>query len=325
MEDKVSIIVPIYNVEKYLERCVTSILNQTYKNIEVLLIDDCSTDRSGEIAKKFEEKDSRCRYIKREKNGGSSATRNTGIENATGEYLSFVDSDDWVSENFISHLINKAKEQNADITVCDYIMVNENGKEIKANTLENLSDNSKYEDKIAYIRNHVVTKLLKKDFFIKQNLKFPEEIKRAEEMQVIIPMLTKTNKIAILNEALYYYYQRKNSLSNNRKPEKIDLSFYSKAFENVIKNSKGLYPEEIEYHGILEMIYGKTMLMIRHKYSNKEIKEHLKEFDNKFPNWRKNKYVKNMCFLKKFFVKIASKRWIVLLRVMVSINERRNK
>ena len=261
----------------------------------------------------------------REKNGASSARRNTEIENTTGEYLSFVHCDDWVSENFISHLINKAKEQNADITVCDYIMVNENGKEIKANTLENLSDNSKYEDKIAYIRNHVVTKLLKKDFFIKQNLKFPEEIKRAEEMQVIIPMLTKTNKIAILNEALYYYYQRKNSLSNNRKPEKIDLSFYSKAFENVIKNAKGLYPEEIEYHGILEMIYGKTMLMIRHKYSNKEIKEHLKEFDKKFPNWRKNKYIKNMVFLKRIFVKIASKRWIMLLRVMVSINERRNK
>lgn len=323
MEDKVSIIVPIYNVEKYLERCVTSILNQTYKNIEVLLIDDCATDTSGKIAKKFEQKDSRCRYIKREKNGGLSAARNTGVENATGEYLSFVDSDDWVSENFTAHLVNKAKEQDADITVCDYIMIDDSGKETKANTLENLDDNSKLEDKIAYIRNHVVTKLFKRDFFIKQNLKFPEEIKRAAEMGLSIPILTRTNKIAILNEALYYYYQRSNSLSNNRKPERIDLSFYSKAFENVIKNAKGLYPEEIEYHGILEMIYGKTMLMIRHKYSNKEIKEHLRKFDKRFPNWRKNKYIKNMVFLKKVFVKIASWKWIILLRIMVKINEKR--
>lgn len=323
MEDKVSIIVPIYNVEKYLERCVTSILNQTYKNIEVLLIDDCATDTSGEIAKKFEQKDSRCRYIKREKNGGLSAARNTGVENATGEYLSFIDSDDWVSENFIAHLINKAKEQDADITVCDYTMIDDNGKETKANTLGNLNDNSKLEEKIAYIRNHVVTKLFKKDFFIKQNLKFPEDIRRAEDMGIIIPLLTRTNKIAILNEALYYYYQRSNSLSNNRKPERIDLSFYSIAFKKLVKNSNGLYPEEIEYHGILEMIYGKTMLMIRHKYSNKEIKEHLNEFDREFPNWRKNKYIKNMVFLKKVFVKIASWKWIILLRIMVEINERK--
>lgn len=323
MEDKVSIIVPIYNVEKYLKKCVNSILNQTYKNIEVLLIDDCSTDNSGDIAKQYEQKDNRCKYIRREKNGGLSAARNTGVEHATGEYLSFVDSDDWVSENFILHLIDKAKEQDADITVCDYIMIDDNGKETPGNTLENLDDSSSIEEKIAYIRNHVVTKLYNREFFMKQNLKFPEEIKRAAEMGLSIPMLTRTNKIAILNEALYYYYQRSNSISNNRKPERIDLSFYSKAFKNVIKNSKGLYPEEIEYHGILEMIYGKTMLMIRHKYSNEEIKEHLKKFDKKFPNWRKNKYIKNMVFLKKFFVKIASWKFITLLRIMVEINERR--
>lgn len=323
MNEKVSIIVPIYNVEKYLERCITSIINQTYKNIEVLLIDDCATDKSNTIAKEFEQKDSRCKYIKREKNGGLSAARNTGVENATGEYLSFVDSDDWISENFILNLLSKAKEQDADITVCDYIMIDDNGKKTKANTLENLNDNSSIEDKIAYLRNHVVTKLFKREFFIKQNLRFPEEIKRAAEMGLSIPMLTRTNKIAILDEALYFYYQRSNSLSNNRKPERIDLSFYSRSFENVIKNSKGLYPKEIEYHAILEMIYGKTMLMIRHRYSNKEIKKHLKEFDKKFPNWRKNKYIKHMVFLKKVFVKIASWKWIIFLRIMVNINERK--
>lgn len=221
MEDKVSIIVPIYNVEKYLEKCVNSILNQTYKNIEVLLVDDCSTDNSGEIAKQYEQKDNRCKYIKREKNGGLSAARNTGLEYATGEYLSFIDSDDWISENFILHLLQKAKEQNADITVCDYIMIDDNGKETIGNTLENLDDNSSIEEKIAYIRNHVVTKLYNREFFMKQNLKFPEEVRRAAEMGLSIPMLTRTNKIAILKEPLYYYYQRSNSLSNNRKREKM--------------------------------------------------------------------------------------------------------
>ena len=324
MKDKVSIIVPIYNVEKYLERCVTSILKQTYKNIEVLLIDDCATDKSGEIAKKFVQKDSRCKYIKRTKNGGLSSARNTGVENATGEYLSFIDSDDWVSENFIVHLINKAKEQDADITVCDYIMIDDSGKETKANTLENLDDSSKLEDKIAYIRNHVVTKLFKTEFFIKQGLTFPENVSRAAEMGLLIPILTRTKKIAILKESLYFYYQRPGSLSNNRKRKKIDLSFYDKAFENVVKNTKGMYLKEIEYHGIIEMVYGKTMLMIRHKYSNKEIKIHLKEFDKKFTQWRKNKYIKNTLLLKRVFIRVAAIKQIWLLRFMVMINEKRN-
>lgn len=323
MEEKVSIIVPIYNVEKYLEKCIKSILNQTYKNIEVLLVDDCATDDSGNIAKEFEKNDNRCRYIKRENNGGLAAARNTGIEAATGEYLAFVDSDDWISENFVLHLLNKAKEKKSDITICDYSMVDDNGKETLANTLENLDDNSKLENKIAYIRNHTVTKLYNREFFMNQQIRFPEEIRRAEDMAVTIPLLTRTKKIAILKESLYYYYQRTNSISNNIKREKIDLDFYTKAFGYIVKNSNGLYPNEIEYHGIIEMIYGKTMLMIRHKYSNKEIKQHLKEFDEKFPNWRKNIYIKEMITLKKLFVKIAALKIIWPLRIMVAINEKR--
>ena len=105
MESKVSVIVPIYNVEKYLKECVDSILKQSYKNIEVLLIDDCGTDNSGEIAKNYEKQDKRCIYIRREKNGGLSAARNTGIKNATGEYLAFIDSDDWVDKDFIRNML----------------------------------------------------------------------------------------------------------------------------------------------------------------------------------------------------------------------------
>lgn len=321
MNEKVSVIVPIYNVEKYLTKCIESLLNQSYENIEILLVDDCATDKSEEIAKQFEVKDNRCKYIKREKNGGLSAARNTGIINATGDYLMFVDSDDWVSKNFVKKMLEKAKEEDSDIVVCDYMMVT-NEIQKCANSLEPLTDESTINEKIAYIRNHAWTKLYKKSFWNKEKLMFPENIKRGEDMGVTIPLLTRTNKISIIKEPLYYYVQRDNSLSNV-KAKKINLDFYTDAFDLMLKNRNYKYDIEIEYHGILEMIYGKTMLMIKHLYSNKEIKKHLKEFDNKFPKWRKNKYIKNMNFLKKIFVKFASIKFILILRIMVKINERR--
>lgn len=320
MHNKVSIIVPIYNVEKYLEKCIYSILNQTYQNIEILLVDDCSTDRSGEIARKIELEDTKCKYIKREKNGGLSAARNTGIENATGEYLAFIDSDDWVSKHFIEHMLNLAQKEDDDIIVCDYIMVT-GEKQKTANSLDRITNDSTLNEKIAYIRNHACTKLFKRDFWEKQNLMFPESIKRGEDMAITIPLLTRAEKIGIVNEPLYYYLQRESSLSNNS-ATKIDFKFYDDAYELMQKNKNDKYTLEIEYHGILEMIYGKTMLMIKHQYTNKEIKKHLEEFKEKFPNWTKNEYIKKMVLLKRIFVKVASYKLIFILRAMVAINEK---
>lgn len=322
MKDKVSIIVPIYNVEQYLEECVNSILNQTYNNIEVLLVDDCATDKSGDIAKQFEEKDSRCKYIKREKNGGLSAARNTGIKNATGDFLCFIDSDDWISDDYVQSMLELAKKDNSEIVVCDYYMVIEDRYE-DGNSLIQINNNSTKEEKIAYIRNHACTKMFKKEFWINQGLMFPEDIKRGEDMGVTIPLLTYANNISIINKNLYYYRQRVNSLSYKKERTKIDLSFYDKTFQNMLKNSNTCYKEEIEYHAIMEMIYGKTMLMIKHSYSNKDIRKHINQFQERFPNWKKNQYIKNTIFLKKIFVKLVAIKAILILKIMVEINERK--
>lgn len=322
MKDKVSIIVPIYNVEKYLSRCIDSLLAQTYENIEIILVDDCATDKSGEIAKDYAKKNpEKCKYVKREKNGGLAAARNTGIKEALGAWLSFIDSDDWISKNFIEHLLIKAKEKDADIVVCDYRKVYDDGKEEIMNSLADLTDDSSIEDKIAYIRSSSCSKIYKSEFWKKQNLYFPENIKRAEDLGVIFPLLTRTKKIAILNEPLYYYYQRIGSISNNIKKERIDLSFYDDAVDLIIVNAQGRYNLEIEYHCIQELMYGKTMLMIRHLYSNKEIKDHLKEFKNKYPNWEKNKYLKKYNKAKRLFIWFAGKNMIFMLRMLVKIRE----
>ena len=116
---KVSIIVPVYKAEAYLHRCVDSILAQTFTDFELLLIDDGSPDRSGEICDEYAQKDSRIRVIHKE-NGGVSSARQRGLDEAVGEYTIHVDSDDWVEPNMLEELYKKAKQDDADIVICDY-------------------------------------------------------------------------------------------------------------------------------------------------------------------------------------------------------------
>ena len=114
----VSIIVPVYNVEKYLDKCVQSLVRQTYSNLEIILIDDGATDNSGTVCDKWASKDERVKVIHTE-NRGLSAARNTGIDNSVGHFLCFVDSDDWIEPNMLEEMYNKAEEFQTDITMCD--------------------------------------------------------------------------------------------------------------------------------------------------------------------------------------------------------------
>ena len=134
MDKKVSIIMPMYNVEKYIKRCLDSILNNTYKNIEVIIIDDCSTDNSLSICKEYAEKDNRIVIIEKSYRSGISETRNMGMRKASGEYLMFVDCDDFVSENFVEKMLTTIEEKNVDIVRCKAIVYNKSGDY----TIENL-------------------------------------------------------------------------------------------------------------------------------------------------------------------------------------------
>ena len=124
MTEKVSVIVPVFNVEKYLRQCLDSILQQTYQNLEIIIINDGSTDGSDAICREYAGKDSRISYFAKE-NTGISDTRNVGIRQATGEYVTFVDSDDWVEHTYVEELHDKLKAYDADIAITNYYLFNE--------------------------------------------------------------------------------------------------------------------------------------------------------------------------------------------------------
>lgn len=175
--DKISVIVPVYNVEKYLSKCINSILDQTHKNLEIILIDDGSTDNSGKLCDEYYNKDKRIKVI-HQKNGGLSVARNSGLEIATGEYIMFIDSDDYYEKKSCELLYNEIKRKDADYVIGNYIHVNYNGEkwdkplfdqEIYGRFKLSIKDYKKS----FFVMNSVVwNKIFKREFIEKNNLRF---------------------------------------------------------------------------------------------------------------------------------------------------------
>jgi len=217
----VSIIIPIYNVEQYLERCLESIYNQTYKNIEVLLINDGSPDQSYKIAKAFAEKDLRFKYYEKD-NGGLSSARNFGIDRCSGEYISFVDSDDWVEEDFIDRLVEASQRSQSDIAICNMRYIYSDGsvrqnvpqiiEEKTVSNTEALSDlfNSRY------FRNHAQNKLYRAKLFKETGIRYPLG-KLYEDIFTTYRVFYESERVIYIPLGLYDYLQaRPGSILNTK-------------------------------------------------------------------------------------------------------------
>lgn len=214
----VSIIVPIYKVEPYLRRCLDSIVNQTYTKLEIILVDDGSPDGCPQICDEYAAKDNRIIVIHKE-NGGLSDARNTGLDICKGEYISFVDSDDWVNEKYVETLLRIAAKKNADIAIGEHIKTNGNiSRNPKAIFTKTFT--SKEGLTLLFGRNNITYtiscgKLYKKSLFT--TLRFPKGKYHEDEFTSYI-LFYNSKKITYTSEILYYYYQRAGSIVSTRHP-----------------------------------------------------------------------------------------------------------
>lgn len=222
MKDLISVVVPIYKVEKYLKKCIDSILFQTYKNIEIILVEDGSPDNCGIICDEYAKKDKRVKVIHKQ-NGGLSDARNFGIDLAKGEYIIFVDSDDYIDRNMCRILLNYAKKYDADIVSCNF-------KEVYVNNLEKINKQcinkkleivSNIETLYKYFLKNttdmvvVWNKLYKKSiFFDKKNIRFPKG-KLHEDMYTTYKLYYYASKIVFIDDILYYYFRHENSITGS--------------------------------------------------------------------------------------------------------------
>lgn len=255
MEDLISIIVPVFNVESYLDECLTSIMGQTYRNFQIILVNDGSTDRSGEICERYENNYDCVKLIHHRINLGVSMARNTGLDASDGDYISFIDPDDVVNEKFIESLLNYLKIKSVDIVLCDYSEFNQISdikKEVNQDTSIQI-DIIKKEGYmwslsfVGYDYQHVKNitlwnKLYKSAIF--ENLRF-DNVPIAEDDLIIHKIISKAENILYVKEPLYYYRIRQDSLTRleNRRYENIEEIAIITAFEERLIMCENDYPQ----------------------------------------------------------------------------------
>ena len=222
----VSIIIPVYNCEKYIERCLNSILNQTYKDIEIIIVNDGSTDETSKILYKISASDSRIKIINK-KNEGVSIARNVGIDNANGEFITFVDADDWLEKNAIEKYMEVMKEnQNIEVIRGRYY-INDNEQE-RIENLYNLSNKLFYKEQIKnevemhfLSRNEPISNLVMLLFIrteiLKDKIYFNKELYMMEDLVFYFELFQNINNIYFLNIPVYHYFQNKNSATKEPK------------------------------------------------------------------------------------------------------------
>jgi glycosyltransferase involved in cell wall biosynthesis len=306
---KVSIIIPVYNGEKYIDRCLNSILNQTYKNIELIIIDDGSTDNSFKLLSEYLKKDTRIKVIHKE-NGGQASARNLGLTKSTGDYIMFVDCDDYIELNMIEELLNLSLKNKSDITVCD---LNANYGNKTNNIIKGMI-NASNNANINFMLSDPgpCAKLFKASILKNNNFCFLEN-KIYEDLAVIPALAIYTNSISYLEKPFYNYIIHENS-TMNQICFNMKLNNIFDSLDNLSNLFNGKYSDELEYIYIKHLLHDASLrfLKFKDKEANKSLKKINKIIKGKYPNWKRNKYLFLLSKKELLLTKIIYNKWFFL-------------
>ena len=231
---KVSVIVPVYKAEKYLRKCVDSILAQTFKDFEVLLVDDGSPDKSGEICEEYAKKDPRVRVFHKE-NGGVSSARQCGLDNARGEYTIHADPDDWVEPNMLEELYAKAKAEDADMVICDYYVNDRRGQRYVRQQPSALDHETVLRELFQQLHGSCWNKLVRRACYREYDVSFPLEISFCEDLYVNTSLLLHDISVTYCSSAFYHYVQGVNENSIVRSYGFDDFSYCEMLYHKFVE------------------------------------------------------------------------------------------
>lgn len=290
---KVSVIIPAYNIENYIERCLISIKNQTLQHIEIIVINDGSTDKTLEAIKNVAEGDDRFRIINKD-NEGIIEARKSGLNIAKGEYIFFVDGDDWIKGNALELLYNKANNEDADIVISNAIKTDGNNSEVL--NLYNIEREIEIKDDpikhflLDNILPSMLAQLIKKDFITGNSIVFPERLSYGEDVATSLSWLLYRPKISFINEGLYYYFQREDSISKipgiKIKDIVVSFQFIKKQLEE--KDLFNAYKYEFEKLCYRHIFIGKILRINKLYNFRKDIFKAYLSFNI---NIKSNKYI----------------------------------
>ena len=310
MKHKFSLIIPAYNVEKYIKKCLDSVLNQTYNNYEIIIINDGSTDNTSKILESY--KSNKKIKIINQENKGLSNARNTGVSNAKGDYILFIDSDDFIEKELLEILNKTIKDEDLvrfQIKILDE--TNKIIKEYKEETFNNLNGIEAFNKLSKYnLVELAVCYAYKKDTFLKNNYKFEEKTYH-EDFGLIPYIIISSKKVTSINYIGYNYLKRKNSIMNNTDYEKEikKSNDVLKHYKNLIKWSQNIEGDLTIYKSfIANSVILKSLNLKEKDYKNyiKKLKEY-KVYDNLLTNNKENK-------IKKILIKISPKLYYKIIR-----------
>ena len=247
---KVSVIIPVYNVEIYIRKCLDSVCNQTLRDIEIICINDCSPDNCLEILKEYQRNDNRVKIIDFKENKGVAIARNEGIKIAKGEYIGFVDPDDWIDLDFYEKLYNKAKEFNSDLVIGNIKTIS------KEKILSNNTDFQIFKNKDVFYGLFPLG-LYKNELLKKHDIKFEKDCTIGEDRLLPIKAKYYAKNFKIIESTYYYQLNRENSATKNITEKKIDDFIYTT--KNIIKYINEFYQDKVKYNAILESFWGNTI------------------------------------------------------------------
>lgn len=323
-EYKLSIIVPVYGVEKYIDKCLNSLVKQSLKEIEIIVVNDGTKDNSQKIIDKYVKKypDKIKSYIK--ENGGQGSARNYGLKKATGEYIGYVDSDDFVEKDMYKKLYDKAKENNYDIVVCGNYNVSEDYQNKNIDAFIN-NYNTDLEN-IFFGKMAVWNKIYKRDILIKNKLEFKEKV-WYEDLAFTLKAIMNSNTFAFIDEPLYDYLIREGSTMNNSNVQR-NLEILD-AFDDILSyikhNKKEEYFDKVEFLAIDHIYISAIVRILKANADNKIKKETVNELicymNKNFPNYKNNKYINTLSRNRKIIYKLINLKMYNLVNLIFKIKK----
>ena len=324
---KLSIIVPVYGVEKYIDKCLNSLVKQSLKEIEVIVVNDGTKDNSQKIVDKYVKKypDKIKSYIK--ENGGQGSARNYGLKKASGEYIGYVDSDDFVEKDMYKKLYNKAKENNYDIVVCGNYNVSEDYQNKNIDAFIN-NYNTDYTDleNIFFGKMAVWNKIYKRDILIKNKLEFKEKV-WYEDLAFTLKAIMNSNTFAFIDEPLYDYLIREGSTMNNSNVQRNleILDAFNDILSYIQHNKKEEYFSKIEFLAIDHIYISAIVRVLKAEADDKVKRETINKLidymNKKFPNYKNNKYINTLSKNRKIIYKLINMKMYGLINLIFKVKK----
>ena len=321
---KLSIIVPVYGVEKYIDKCLNSLVKQSLKEIEVIVVNDGTKDNSQKIIDKYVKKypDKIKSYIK--ENGGQGSARNYGLKKASGEYIGYVDSDDFVEKDMYKKLYNKAKENNYDIVVCGNYNVSEDYQNKNIDAFIN-NYNTDLEN-IFFGKMAVWNKIYKRDILIKNKLEFKEKV-WYEDLAFTLKAIMNSNTFAFIDEPLYDYLIREGSTMNNSNVQRNleILDAFNDILSYIQHNKKEEYFSKIEFLAIDHIYISAIVRVLKAEADDKVKRETINKLldymNKKFPNYKNNKYINTLSKNRKIIYKLINIKMYGLINLIFKVKK----